>query len=271
MCGFSGLNYGQVLKNLPMQAPNPNADPESFRVEYKKRVDMAIDFITSNPWRDVTIDDLAGVSHLSRMHFDRIFMDATGETVPGYVERLRAKTPARKRGDAARNRALVLDESSQRDSNVRIVRMGKMHLACIRFIGPYMGIGKAFRTLFCWAVPLGLVKPETLVIGVYHDIPGITPPDQLRSDACISVPEGTKVATPASLRILDCTGDYACGYFEFKDARNFPKVWKYMTAIWLPSSGYQFDDRPTFEIYRGDKMMMDDIFRVDICLPVKPL
>ena len=154
---------------------------------------------------------------------------------------------------------------------VRLEEMNDMNMACIRFIGPYMGIGKAFRLLHCWAYERGLMRPDTVVAGMYHDIPETTTPDKLRSDACITVPPGTTPSVPVTIRPLACRGTYACGRFEFHDARLFPEAWKTMTSVWLPSSGFQFDDRPTFEIYRGDRLMLDNTFRVDICVPVKQL
>ena len=150
------------------------------------------------------------------------------------------------------------------DLQVKLVDMPDMNLARVRFIGPYTGIAKAFHLLYFWAEPLGLMTPDSLILGIYHDIPGNTPPGDLRSDACLCVPPGTKARAPVSIKPFNSRGRYACGYFEFRDEREFPRAWNLMTAEWLPQSGYQFDERPTFEIYHG-------VFRVDICLPVKAL
>jgi len=263
-----------------MPAPDPDERPNSFRDEYMRRIGLVVDFISANLWQDITIDDLAGISHFSRAHFDRIFLDATGETVTQRIGRLRDEAARRKRRNGARSNGRsarffnppdTLDDEMAKNASVRIVEMHNMHIACVRFIGPYLGIGKAFSTLFCWAVERQLLKPDALIMGVYHDMPEITSPDQLRSDACITVPIGTETAAPVSTRPFLCAGDYAVGHFEFKNVRYFPRVWRYMTSQWIPASGCQIDERPMFEIYRGDPMMMDNVFRVDICVPVRPL
>jgi AraC family transcriptional regulator len=157
------------------------------------------------------------------------------------------------------------------DISVKIVDMPDMNVASVRLIGPYQNIPKAFNVLFYWAIPLGLVNPDALIMGFYHDVPGDTPHEDMRSDACLSVPPGTTARAPVSIKQFNCCGKYACGYFEFSDPQIFPKAWRTMTSEWLPQSGYQFDERPTFEIYRGDPERRDGVFRMDICIPVKPL
>ena len=46
-----------------------------------------------------------------------------------------------------------------------------------------------------------------------------------------------------------------------------------MSAAWLPGSGYQPDDRPCYELYRGDPTVdpKKGTFRCELCLPVRPL
>ena len=50
-------------------------------------------------------------------------------------------------------------------------------------------------------------------------------------------------------------------------------AWDRLFKSWLPSSGYQPDDRPCFELYRGNTEVNPKagMFRCEICVPVKPL
>jgi AraC family transcriptional regulator len=44
-------------------------------------------------------------------------------------------------------------------------------------------------------------------------------------------------------------------------------------SAWLPGSGYQPDDRPCYELYRGSPMKDMDrgVFHCELYLPVRPL
>ena len=54
-------------------------------------------------------------------------------------------------------------------------------------------------------------------------------------------------------------------------AREIVAAWNNVFAAWLPTSGYEPDDRPCFELYRGDPGVdaKRGIFRCDLCLPVR--
>ena len=40
---------------------------------------------------------------------------------------------------------------------------------------------------------------------------------------------------------------------------------------WLPGSGYEPDDRPCLEVYRGNPSVGAGAFRCELCVPVRPL
>jgi AraC family transcriptional regulator len=105
-----------------------------------------------------------------------------------------------------------------------------------------------------------------------YDNPGDTPPEQLRSDACLTVPTGTEGRNPIYVQTLRCAGKFACGSFEFWDPREFPVCWKRLVVDWLSQSGCLPDpSRPMLEIHKGDPMMLDGMFRVDLCVPVRQM
>ena len=67
-------------------------------------------------------------------------------------------------------------------------------------------------------------------------------------------------------------GAYAVAEFV-GSAREIEGIWDRVFSAWLPASGYQPDDRPCFELYRGDPSVdpKAKTFRAELCLPVRPL
>jgi len=59
--------------------------------------------------------------------------------------------------------------------------------------------------------------------------------------------------------------------FRVGSAREIVAAWNNVFAAWLPTSGYEPDDRPCFELYRRDPGVdaKRGIFRCDLCLPVR--
>ena len=154
---------------------------------------------------------------------------------------------------------------------VDVKEMPEMHVAYIRHIGPYNQIGGAFGKLMQWAGPRGLLRfPETKMLGVYHDDPGITEESKLQSSACITVPEGMPVdGEVGTMRIPG--GLFAVGHVEINPDQ-FGEAWDKLMGEWLPESGYQPDDRPCYELYLNDpKQHPEGKFIVDICEPVRPM
>lgn len=144
------------------------------------------------------------------------------------------------------------------------------HVAYIRHVGRYSEIGTAFGELARWAAPRRLFRPGTRMITVYHDNPDITPIDKLRCDACITVPEETKVKRNIGSMTLP-GGMYAVAHVEIAETQ-YGEAWDRLFSDWLPESGYQPDDRPCYEIYLnhpGKHAERKHI--VELCEPIRPL
>ena len=84
--------------------------------------------------------------------------------------------------------------------------LGERSVAFVSFKGNYMGNTQVFADLFgklCgWAGPKGLITPTSQFISCYYDDPNVTPPDELRLDVCISIPEGTEVEGEVQKKVL---------------------------------------------------------------------
>jgi len=158
---------------------------------------------------------------------------------------------------------------------VEVKDMPELQVVYVRHIGPYQGdsalFEKLFEKLMKWAGPRGLLRfPETKILTVYHDDPGITEADKLRTSACISVPQDTPVEGDIGKMVVP-GGKFAVARFEI-NADEYGAAWDAVMGGWLPESGYQPDDRLCYELYQNDpKQHPEGKHIFDICLPVKPL
>jgi len=121
-----------------------------------------------------------------------------------------------------------------------------------------------------WAGPRDLIGPNTLIIGISHDSPEVTPPEKCRYDACITVDESVQPDGQIGIRELGA-GKYAIHRFE-GPTNEIGNAYKILFGEWFPYSGYQPADSPCLEIYLSDpKSHPKGHIVTDICVPVIPL
>lgn len=263
--------------------------------DYLKRIRLqaAASRLRNNP-RDRVTDIALACGFSSPSVFARAFRERYGISASAW--RTLAERPARDRtpgkanrtpgkadrtpGDAPRaglldhhehlvdDRRSVMAVTAQ---SIEVKELPELLVAYVRHIGPYHLIGEAFGRLMRWAGPRGLLRfPETKSLAVYRDSPDTTEKEKLRSDACITVPEGTKVDGEVGLMRIP-GGTFAVGRFEIA-GNQFGEAWDALMGGWLPGSGYQPDDRMCYEVYLNDhEQHPQKKFIIDICEPVKPL
>ena len=317
--------------------------------EYRARINRVMDHVEVNIDRDLTLAELADVAGFSRFHFHRIFRGMVGETLNGFIQRVRLEkaatrlvmnprksitdialecgfsnpsafarafrekygtsaggwrsggyrefsksgTPESKTGTPSGNTGQdyavslrytpgnanqiwrVTMKKENLETEVEVREMPELHVAYLRHIGPYKGDAEMFSDLFnrlmIWAGPRGLLRfPETEVMTMYYDDPEITGDENLRVDACITVPPETQVDGEVGKTTIPA-GKYAVAHFELSPDR-YQDAWNAVFSGWLPESGYQPADGPSYERYTGDMNdMSKEKVTVDICVPVKPL
>jgi len=158
------------------------------------------------------------------------------------------------------------------NKSVEVKELPKITVAYIRHIGPYKGdaklFGKLWGKLCTWAGSRDLMKqPDLKFLTIYHDDPKITDKEKLRISVCMSVPEDTKVGGEFGKMEIE-GGKYVIARFAL-NGNEFMEAWDWVYGQWLPTSGYQPDDRPCFELYPEEPK--DGKFLVDICVPIKPM
>lgn len=311
--------------------------------EYRQRINRVLDYIEKNLDKNLTLDELAGVSCFSRFHFNRIFSAMMGETLFQFIQRIRLeKAAARLCGEKdvpvidialdcgfgssasfarrfkagfgmtptewrrksnirqlesnismpSRNNRKAFEYSrvytqfsrtknmwryvmDKKEIKVEVKEVEPMTVVYVRHVGPYAGNAGLFEELYgklCkWAGPRDLINPpETKFLCIYHDNPDITEEDKLRVSVCLTVPEGTEVSGEIGKTAIP-GGKYAIGRFEI-DPSEYGEAWQFLCGEWLPSSGYEPDDRPCFELAVNDpREHPEGKHIVDIYEPVRPL
>lgn len=127
---------------------------------------------------------------------------------------------------------------------VTIKQQPELRVAGIRHIGPYQNIGQAFARI--GGILKGPPPAGSQMIAVYHDDPATTAPDQLRSEAAITLPGG--VPNPDGLieqRVA--AGRYAVTSYK-GSYDGLPAVWAALKTEWLPLSGERMG-HPGYEVY----------------------
>jgi AraC family transcriptional regulator len=213
-----------------------------------------------------------------RAHFG---MSAT-QWRAGGAERWRARrAPGRKPGKSIRKprkaapagRADTGRRREEAPMQVQVRAQPAFHVAYLRYVGPYgaHGIPALWRRLLTWMEPRGLATPASIRLGVAYDDPAITAAERCHYDACVVVPPGFVADAPVNVTDVP-GGRYAVAGFV-GTAHEIEDAWDRVFRAWLPGSGYEPDDRPCYELYRGETMVdaAAHRFRCELCLPVRPL
>ena len=153
-----------------------------------------------------------------------------------------------------------------------VKELPERYVACIRHVGPYPKIGGAIMKILEWGMAKSLIEfPKTDLLAVYHDNPSVVEEAKLRSDACITIPEGTEVDGEVhTMRIPG--GLFAVAHVEI-DQDEYGKAWDKLIDEWIPKSGYEPDypsNRLCYELYLNDpEKHPQKKHLVDICEPVR--
>jgi len=154
--------------------------------------------------------------------------------------------------------------------DAEVKELPERNVACIRHIGPYPEIGKAIEKIFAWAGPKGLIQfPKTQVFAVYRDDPSTVGVSELRSDACLTVPEGTEA--DGNVQTMKIPGGlFAVAHVEI-DPSEYGDAWDKLVGEWMPENEHEPDtERLCYELYLNDPDQHPEKKHiVDICEPVR--
>ncbi|WP_087023057.1 AraC family transcriptional regulator [Thaumasiovibrio subtropicus] len=133
--------------------------------------------------------------------------------------------------------------------DVSFKSLDKTSVVGVNHTGSYMDVGKAFEKLMAILATNNALSSHTLSYGIYYDDPKSVEVEKLRSMACATVPEGTR------LEGLETT---TLGGGEFAVLRHvgpysdLEKAYEWFYGVWLPQSGREPGEQPAFEHYVND-------------------
>ena len=108
------------------------------------------------------------------------------------------------------------------------------------------------------------------MLAVYHDDPKEVDVSELRSDACLTVPEGTD--GDGDVKTMKIPGGlFAVAHVEI-DQTEYGEAWDKLLGEWMPENGHDSDTvRMCYELYLNDPDQHPEKKHiVDICEPVLP-
>jgi AraC family transcriptional regulator len=187
--------------------------------------------------RELSIERTARrAGYASQAAFTRAFRTEYGEP------------PARYRG--TRRDAQIAEGRNIGLYPVEIQNLPRRHVALIEHGGDYQLAGNVFERLITIAATTGLLTPDTRTIGIFYDDPESVPQADLRSAACITVPDDWTPSGELTEAYVE-GGRYARiihtgPYTELKTAYD----WLYQT--WLPASADEPRNLPCVEEYLND-------------------
>jgi len=232
----------------------------------RQRLERAAASLIHHPDQSVLAVALdAGFARAFRAHFGRSATEWRAGGARGWSKRGK---PVRKPGKAA-------PRPGRQDRRMRVIiqELPPHRVAYMRNVGPYGagGIPALWIRFRQWMSTRGLVERDRLRIGIGHDDAWVTPPEKCRYDACVVVPPdfpGDRLVNVTELP----GGRYAVRRYS-GTAHRIPLAWDALYRSWLPDSGYEPDDRPCLELYRGNPQAggRPGTLRADLCVPVRPI
>ena len=137
--------------------------------------------------------------------------------------------------------------------DVQVIERPALRVGALRHNGPYQEIGQTFRRLGDIAGGAGLfAQPGAAMLAIYYDDPESTPPDRLRSDAAVAVPEG--LALPPGLAEQRVPGGRYVRTLHVGPYEQLGDTWARFMGEWLPASGRRIGDGVSYEVYHNTPM-----------------
>jgi AraC family transcriptional regulator len=144
-------------------------------------------------------------------------------------------------------------KATQRESKtmkVQIEHGEPVRVALMRHVGPYGEVGATWDKFLPVLGKDGLLGGDSLIVGLCHDDPEVTPPDKIRYDACVVVDESFQPSGDIGVQFIP-GGDYAVTT-HFGPYNKLGETYTELLGRWLPRSGRELRSTPCFEVYLND-------------------
>jgi AraC family transcriptional regulator len=141
-------------------------------------------------------------------------------------------------------------------------------VAALAHRGDYAQIGKTFQELAAIAAETRIFGPTTRLFAIYYDNPSTTSRDALRSDACLTIPEGWSPEGQLELKEVGA-GRYAIT-LHVGPYTELDRAYKWLYGTWLAQSGEAPANQPLIEEYLNDaRTVAPTELKTEIWLPLR--
>ena len=169
-------------------------------------------------------------------------------------------------GEAARD--FVTTPPGGKGMKVKIEHREPTRVAFMRHVGPYGEVGATWDKLLMLLGKEGLLGGDSLLIGICHDDPEVTPQDKIRYDACVTVDENFAPAGDIGVQVIP-GGEYAMTT-HFGPYQKLGETYTKLLGQWLPRSGRELRSAPCFDVYLNDPHSTDpEDLLTDIYAPLE--
>jgi AraC family transcriptional regulator len=247
----------------------------------RRRLEVAAARLISQPRLSVLAVAL-DVGFGSPEAFSRAFRKQFGCTPSVWKTHRRAGSPANSKMDQVHRKpdqakgvpagySRDMATTKVRPLQVTVEKRPEVRVAYLRYQGPFGAAINAFwrDKVFPWLAASDLLAAPKY--GISRDDPQVTAPEKCRYDAGAEV--GKDFVPSAGARIDVVPGGLYARTRYKGQPRDMPATWDRLLREWLPESGYQLDNRPSFE-YIGSDCGGDESTgecECDLCIPVAPL
>jgi AraC family transcriptional regulator len=151
----------------------------------------------------------------------------------------------------------------------KIVERPEKQAVFVRRTGAYEeSAGAAWEAVCRFAYSRRLVSPDREFIGISHDDPQITAQEKLRYDACITVSQPVKPEGEVGVQSI-AGGRYAV-FLHKGPYENLLGTYQFIFGEWLPGSGEELRDVPSFELYlNAPERTRPENLKTEIYIPLK--
>jgi AraC family transcriptional regulator len=137
-----------------------------------------------------------------------------------------------------------------KNQTISVQQLQPLRVAFVRHTGPYNLCGQVWDKLCAYLGKEGMLGGTNVFIGLCHDDPEVTPPAKIRYDACVTVDRDFLPEGEVGIQIIP-GGDYAVTT-HFGPYERLNDTYARVLGQWLPRSGRELGNGPSFEIYHND-------------------
>ncbi|AFL68996.1 DNA-binding domain-containing protein, AraC-type [Sulfurospirillum barnesii SES-3] len=281
---------------------------QSTQNDHLERINEVLFYIHKDLQKNYGVEELASLVAMSPFHFNRVFKERVGESVHGYIKRVKLEHAANLllfnphstishsmqevgfSSNASFTQAFKenfgvtptkwreVDKANEKKDmsflekplHVKIQTMPSFYVAYVRHKGYDRSIKRAWLKLQDWALRQGVAFSQQTMIALHHSNPRFVESSQCHYVACLQLPSSGRFYRNGDVGVMHIPPTL-CAVFSLQGV--YGDLKKYMDVIyheWLCASEYEKVALPSFAIYRENHFInADERFDLDFCVPVR--